>query len=196
MLIVDAYVMISFSVVFVRRYLWSFCLRCFWLVYCCGFFCPSRRRHTSCALVTGVQTCALPILHGDRLPRLPRHRRNDLPGGLPVPRDEGALHHRTAFRLRGRRLVLALRRRRLAVPVHLHLLVLRRLIDTGRAYPAPASLPVALRCRCPRCGRGKLYDGFLTVGDRCDRCGLDLAAHDSDRKSTRLHSSHYCATRI
>src|SRR3546814_4167845 len=24
-------------------------------------FCASRRRHTSCALVTGVQTCALPI---------------------------------------------------------------------------------------------------------------------------------------
>src|SRR3546814_4356184 len=32
---------------------------------CCGFylfFFSSRRRHTSCALVTGVQTCALPIL--------------------------------------------------------------------------------------------------------------------------------------
>src|SRR3546814_9584380 len=30
-------------------------------VYCCFFF-SSRRRHTRCALVTGVQTCALPIL--------------------------------------------------------------------------------------------------------------------------------------
>src|SRR3546814_4245541 len=28
----------------------------------CLFFFSSRRRHTSCALVTGVQTCALPIL--------------------------------------------------------------------------------------------------------------------------------------
>src|SRR3546814_1468715 len=27
----------------------------------CIFFFSSRRRHTSCALVTGVQTCALPI---------------------------------------------------------------------------------------------------------------------------------------
>src|SRR3546814_7460923 len=27
----------------------------------CFFFFSSRRRHTSCALVTGVQTCALPI---------------------------------------------------------------------------------------------------------------------------------------
>src|SRR3546814_5400677 len=28
------------------------------------FFFSSRRRHTRCALVTGVQTCALPIWHG------------------------------------------------------------------------------------------------------------------------------------
>src|SRR3546814_5181509 len=28
------------------------------------FFFSSRRRHTRCALVTGVQTCALPILAG------------------------------------------------------------------------------------------------------------------------------------
>src|SRR3546814_15225087 len=33
------------------------------LFYGCGFFFfSSRRRHTRCALVTGVQTCALPIL--------------------------------------------------------------------------------------------------------------------------------------
>src|SRR3546814_5273936 len=40
------------------------------------FFFSSRRRHTSCALVTGVQTCALPISvefavetrRGDRIP--------------------------------------------------------------------------------------------------------------------------------
>src|SRR3546814_16392929 len=29
---------------------------------CSVFFFSSRRRHTRCALVTGVQTCALPIL--------------------------------------------------------------------------------------------------------------------------------------
>src|SRR3546814_17219362 len=28
---------------------------------CCFLFFSSRRRHTRCALVTGVQTCALPI---------------------------------------------------------------------------------------------------------------------------------------
>src|SRR3546814_7187353 len=30
-------------------------------VFCLFFFFSSRRRHTRCALVTGVQTCALPI---------------------------------------------------------------------------------------------------------------------------------------
>src|SRR3546814_2538607 len=31
------------------------------------FFFSSRRRHTRCALVTGVQTCALPISYRDQL---------------------------------------------------------------------------------------------------------------------------------
>src|SRR3546814_5511755 len=43
-----------------------------------SFFFSSRRRHTRCALVTGVQTCALPILSGrfryDRRSRGIRHR--------------------------------------------------------------------------------------------------------------------------
>src|SRR3546814_5130347 len=33
------------------------------------FFFSSRRRHTRCALVTGVQTCALPICDRPRRPR-------------------------------------------------------------------------------------------------------------------------------
>src|SRR3546814_3766929 len=37
---------------------------CFCYVFLSFFFFTSRRRHTSCALVTGVQTCALPILLG------------------------------------------------------------------------------------------------------------------------------------
>src|SRR3546814_17404738 len=34
------------------------------MVVLCVFFFSSRRRHTRCALVTGVQTCALPICRG------------------------------------------------------------------------------------------------------------------------------------
>src|SRR3546814_3515033 len=33
---------------------------------CIYFFFSSRRRHTTCALVTGVQTCALPIYESAR----------------------------------------------------------------------------------------------------------------------------------
>src|SRR3546814_1635185 len=36
-----------------------FVMSCVFIVF---FFFSSRRRHTRCALVTGVQTCALPIL--------------------------------------------------------------------------------------------------------------------------------------
>src|SRR3546814_12141347 len=38
----------------------SFIYLLFFCLHFCFFF-SSRRRHTSCALVTGVQTCALPI---------------------------------------------------------------------------------------------------------------------------------------
>ncbi len=35
-----------------------------------------------------------------------------------------------------------------------------------------------MRCACPVCGKGKLYDGLLSVRDRCDICGADLSAHE------------------
>jgi uncharacterized protein (DUF983 family) len=36
-----------------------------------------------------------------------------------------------------------------------------------------------LACKCPRCGRGKLYAGFLTLAAKCDACGLDYAFIDT-----------------
>src|SRR3546814_8464683 len=51
------------------------------LFHCCPvwcFFFSSRRRHTRCALVTGVQTCALPICR-----RRDQHPRRDLPVDAP-----------------------------------------------------------------------------------------------------------------
>ena len=36
-----------------------------------------------------------------------------------------------------------------------------------------------LACRCPRCGKGKLYSGFLTLRPNCEACGLDYAFIDS-----------------
>jgi uncharacterized protein (DUF983 family) len=42
----------------------------------------------------------------------------------------------------------------------------------------PSTLSAGLRCRCPRCGEGKLFSGFLTVAKSCDRCGLDYSFAD------------------
>jgi uncharacterized protein (DUF983 family) len=36
-----------------------------------------------------------------------------------------------------------------------------------------------LRCRCPRCGKGKLFAGFLTLSPSCTVCGLDYAFANS-----------------
>lgn len=36
-----------------------------------------------------------------------------------------------------------------------------------------------ITCRCPRCGKGKLFAGFLTLRPRCDACGLDYNFVDS-----------------
>src|SRR3546814_8149912 len=46
------------------------------MLICDLFFFSSRRRHTRCALVTGVQTCALPIWRAAAVPpdAVPPHR--------------------------------------------------------------------------------------------------------------------------
>src|SRR3546814_2318354 len=51
------------------------------------FFFSSRRRHTRCALVTGVQTCALPI-PGRIVDGSPQVSRLDAAGGVTVTRPD------------------------------------------------------------------------------------------------------------
>jgi uncharacterized protein (DUF983 family) len=36
-----------------------------------------------------------------------------------------------------------------------------------------------IACKCPRCGKGKIYSGFLTLRPACEVCGLDFAFMDS-----------------
>ncbi|MEM8755256.1 MAG: DUF983 domain-containing protein [Pseudomonadota bacterium] len=36
------------------------------------------------------------------------------------------------------------------------------------------------RRRCPHCGGGALFDGYLKVADGCDICGLELHHHRAD----------------
>ncbi|MDT3684510.1 MAG: DUF983 domain-containing protein [Pseudorhodoplanes sp.] len=44
---------------------------------------------------------------------------------------------------------------------------------------SPSPIVAGLTCRCPRCGRGKVFQGFLSLRPRCDQCGLDFSAMDS-----------------
>ncbi len=53
---------------------------------------------------------------------------------------------------------------------------------TDPTNPSPTVFQSALRglaCKCPRCGKGKLFAGFLTLRTECDACGLDYAFIDA-----------------
>jgi uncharacterized protein (DUF983 family) len=50
--------------------------------------------------------------------------------------------------------------------------------DPFEASPPINPLITGLRCRCPRCGQGRLFAGFLRLAKACDRCGLDYGFAD------------------
>src|SRR3546814_18395825 len=80
------------------------------MLICCAyssrfiFFFSSRRRHTRCALVTGVQTCALPILAGIDSIEISKTTSADVDADSPA----GTINIRTkrAFDRRGRSIVV------------------------------------------------------------------------------------------
>jgi len=45
-------------------------------------------------------------------------------------------------------------------------------------YPMVRPLREGLRGRCPRCGKGALFDGFLKLRSECSVCGLSYAFAD------------------
>ncbi|NBN63760.1 DUF983 domain-containing protein [Microvirga tunisiensis] len=55
--------------------------------------------------------------------------------------------------------------------------------DAPRAKPQRNVAEAMLRgmmCRCPSCGQGKLFSGFLTVAPVCQSCGTELHHHRAD----------------
>jgi uncharacterized protein (DUF983 family) len=57
-------------------------------------------------------------------------------------------------------------------------------VPTHQDNPPPPSFMAGLVVsgllgRCPRCGRGRLFQGFLALRPRCERCGLDYSFADS-----------------
>src|SRR3546814_2544352 len=135
------------------------------------FFFSSRRRHTRCALVTGVQTCALPICL--------------LPDGAPR-RMPSLLRRRSLRRRFSRTLLLLLGGPRLFLRNGLRLDRLAFRIDGGEA-PGSLRLHQILPVRIVR--------GLpLRLGEprqlREAAGGPAAADRRADRKSTRLNSSH------
>ena len=47
------------------------------------------------------------------------------------------------------------------------------------APATPSPFAAGLAGHCPRCGKGRLFKGFLTTAERCDVCGLDFAFANS-----------------
>ncbi|PQA87926.1 DUF983 domain-containing protein [Hyphococcus luteus] len=46
-------------------------------------------------------------------------------------------------------------------------------------YPPVSPYAAGLGAKCPRCGQGKLFEGFLKLKPACEVCGLDYAKADS-----------------
>src|SRR3546814_8465240 len=106
------YVVLCYVVI--EEPIWIYAVTSFCDCFC--FFFSSRRRHTRCALVTGVQTCALPIfsvvgvtpsyyqkLHGNYRGRITHEL------SLGEARDEGDLQDVATMRSRSSRLSFAAR---------------------------------------------------------------------------------------
>jgi uncharacterized protein (DUF983 family) len=58
----------------------------------------------------------------------------------------------------------------------------RHLSSDLSGQPSPPSVSplfAGLMCRCPGCGRGKLFRGFLGLPAHCDVCGLDYGFIDA-----------------
>ncbi|MFD2143600.1 DUF983 domain-containing protein [Ancylobacter oerskovii] len=51
-------------------------------------------------------------------------------------------------------------------------------LASASEWPSLSPLETGLRGRCPRCGQGRLFKGFLTLRPRCDVCGLDYSFAD------------------
>src|SRR3546814_1855157 len=148
------------------------------------FFFSSRRRHTRCALVTGVQTCALPIWRGASV----EAERYGLSKSIPLPRGE-------------REVMLPRLPQRDAGLLHQHGLVeqLHAGVDRFDGGRGDIDQAAHLQDGADEClgfqraaGLDVLQHGGLVLAH-----GLGpLDALVEDRKSTRLNSSHSRASRM
>ncbi len=55
---------------------------------------------------------------------------------------------------------------------------------TENYYPPISPVKTGIGGKCPRCGRGKLFSGYLTVAKSCNSCGLSYDFADSGDGAT------------
>ncbi len=46
-------------------------------------------------------------------------------------------------------------------------------------YPPQSPYSTGPAGRCPRCGEGRLFNGFVSIAPRCEHCGLDFSFADA-----------------
>jgi len=51
-------------------------------------------------------------------------------------------------------------------------------MTADRKWPELSPYQTGIRGKCPRCGEGHLFDGFLTMRPECEVCGLDYSFAD------------------
>lgn len=51
--------------------------------------------------------------------------------------------------------------------------------DSAQGNPPPSAFAAGLMGRCPRCGRGPLFKGFIDIAPTCTSCGLDYSFVDA-----------------
>lgn len=51
-------------------------------------------------------------------------------------------------------------------------------VDGNNQTPSTVHRRPSSIFRCPRCGKGKLYKGLLTVADQCGDCRLSFKGHE------------------
>ena len=51
--------------------------------------------------------------------------------------------------------------------------------NSNAVLPLGATIWAGLMGRCPACGKGRLFSGYLTLAPQCEVCGLDFSFADA-----------------
>jgi uncharacterized protein (DUF983 family) len=52
-------------------------------------------------------------------------------------------------------------------------------MNAPHVHKLPSPYVAGVMCRCPNCGKGPLFKGYLTLWPRCDTCAIDFDFADA-----------------